>query len=480
MRIFVLGSVSAALVVVVALLALAIPKSAGLVDVTFDTTQGLLILDVQLFDGVEPELQPVAGVRIDGDIITAIYRDDIPEAEDAAVVIDGEGRVLMPALIDFHVHFGIADGAPPWATSATELPSLARQHETTLYAGITSVVAGSTNPLASFSRPPVLSPRVYAASRSVIAAEGHPGPMIREIVPWPFSEWTLNGLLFEAGPSGIVDAELQEAIQDGSHHVKIIFDDAIPWNSPRLTPEDVRLAIEIAHRNNKPAYVHVGDPEEAVVAAQAGADVLMHTPFAEAFTESQLEALVATGVPVVSTSQIWLWFARGMDKTPAFTPLETFLMAPHVRESFDVSWEETIRDYPAGAFGKSYMARIPGFDRQINSNVVAMHRAGVTILAGTDTGVPALTHGASLVYELERLQGLGLEPFEVLRSATSVPGGLLTEDDTVLGVIAPGARAELLLLQGNPLDDVRVLQHLDLVITQGKVLRRTPPLVRTP
>jgi len=88
----------------------------------------------------------------------------------------------------------------------------------------------------------------------------------------------------------------------------------------------------------------------------------------------------------------------------------------------------------------------------------------------------------ALVFELERLQGFGMAPVDVLRAATSVPGRLLDRDPARqggrLGTVSVGAPAELILLPGNPLEDVRTLQQLDLVFSGGRVFERVIPLAR--
>lgn len=454
---------------------LAVPKSAGLVEVLGSTDRGLLIRDVRLFDGVAADLEPVLAVRIDGERITAIYRDVVP-ADDGAFVIEGQGRVLMPALIDFHVHFGMSDGMPSWAAVTPSLPDLSRQHEAMLYAGVTTVVEGSINPMTPFVRPPLFSPRIFQTGRQIAATGGHPVPMLREIVPWPISEWFISRLVLESSPVSQSVSEIEEIARSDADFIKVIFDDSIPWESARLTPDDVAQVVGIGRAHDKPVFVHVGDPNEAVNAVSAGAKVLMHTPYVGTFSSSQLNRLSNYQVPIVTTSQIWLWLARGTSDAPSFTDLETFLMPDEVGETFRTPRDEILQNYSSEHFDRAYIGRIPQFDSMLMSNIVALHQAGVPLIAGTDTGVPGLTYGASLVFELQRLQNMGLPPADVLRAATSVPGKLLGSEAVPLGVVVPGALAELLLLSGNPLDDVSVLEDLDLIITQGKILSRTLPL----
>lgn len=95
--------------------------------------------------------------------------------------------------------------------------------------------------------------------------------------------------------------------------------------------------------------------------------------------------------------------------------------------------------------------------------VTALHEAGVTILAGTDAvmtpGMPVqLPHGESLHQELELLVAAGLSPVAALRAATSGPAGVFGLGDR--GAVRPGLRADLVLLDGDPLTDIRATRRI--------------------
>ncbi len=98
-----------------------------------------------------------------------------------------------------------------------------------------------------------------------------------------------------------------------------------------------------------------------------------------------------------------------------------------------------------------------------------MNRAGVPILAGTDTGDSGTVPGVELHKELELLVDAGLTPAEALRAATLTPARLMRKDDT-LGAIKPGAYADLVLLSANPLTDIRNLRKISAVMVSGKYL----------
>src|SRR5262249_6895262 len=101
-----------------------------------------------------------------------------------------------------------------------------------------------------------------------------------------------------------------------------------------------------------------------------------------------------------------------------------------------------------------------------------LHRNGVPIMAGTDAmGLPLVPPGSSLHRELQLLSASGLSPYEVIRSATVVPASFLGRTKE-FGKIAVGQRADLLLVAGNPLEDLAVLKRPVGVMARGRWLPR--------
>jgi len=104
-------------------------------------------------------------------------------------------------------------------------------------------------------------------------------------------------------------------------------------------------------------------------------------------------------------------------------------------------------------------------------NVRLFNKAGVVLLAGTDVGVPLQVPGISLHVELERLVEAGLTPLEALQTATVNPARVLGKADS-LGTIEPGRLADLVLVDANPLEDIRNTQRIRAVVADGQLYRR--------
>jgi hypothetical protein len=114
------------------------------------------------------------------------------------------------------------------------------------------------------------------------------------------------------------------------------------------------------------------------------------------------------------------------------------------------------------------------FDMLVRVSML-MHRAGVTILAGTGAGQGGIAPGETLHRELELLVAAGLTPAEALRTATLAPARYLGAT-TSLGAIEPGKIADLVLLDANPLADIRNTRKIAGVISGGKYLPSTAPV----
>lgn len=126
-------------------------------------------------------------------------------------------------------------------------------------------------------------------------------------------------------------------------------------------------------------------------------------------------------------------------------------------------WWETYRR-PAPARARDRRERFLELQRRLTR---ALHEAGVPILAGTDAPYPLLVPGFSLLDELEALTLAGLSPFEALAAATVNASECLAMGDR-FGVVAPGARADLVLLDGNPLEDLSTLRRPRGLVLRGR------------
>jgi imidazolonepropionase-like amidohydrolase len=138
-----------------------------------------------------------------------------------------------------------------------------------------------------------------------------------------------------------------------------------------------------------------------------------------------------------------------------------------VPEEIRRNWEERFASEAIREF-QSILRSIVPLELE---NIRLLNEAGVLLLAATDVGVPLQVPGISLHVELERLVEAGLTPLQALQAATLNPARVLGIADG-LGTIAPAKLADMVLLDANPLKDIRNTQKIRAVIADGRLYRR--------
>jgi imidazolonepropionase-like amidohydrolase len=438
--------------------------------------QPTLITSVRIFDGKSNTLSPPSDVLLEGGRIAAIAPAGAlsdPRAA-AAQKVDGAGRTLLPGLIDCHVHLGGGDGTPPWDSA---VPNVDAQAAALVYAGVTTVLAASRDTdfgdlRARIARGALAGPRIIASSRAVTAVGGHPIPFFKALLPWPISSMIVKQRTAQV--DGVADAKaaVGRALEDGeadqTRFVKFMYD-AIPPGSPRLDKAMLAAAIAEVKARGLRASVHVGSPQDALDAVDAGAALLMHPPHQVELTDAQTALLVKSGVPMVTTARIFTILDQALKKTLRFSPLEKEVMPPGTEASF----ANAPAHYEVPGFPKSFLDDLGEQDRVAQVNLRKLAAAGARLVAGTDSGLAAAFHGAALHRELQALVALGISPAQALRMATSEAAAVLDEKADY-GVVEPGKRADLVLVDGDPLADIAATERITAVWQDGLRVERRP------
>ena len=336
------------------------------------------LTNVRVFDG--QQVRPPATVVIEGDLIGADPA--------GATVLDGDGGVLLPGLIDAHVH----------VRDRGTLERLARF-------GVTSVLdmANPSPALDSLRSVPGITALRSAGIPALAPGSLHARMLVTD------ERAQLKG----ADQAGQFVAD---RVAEGADYIKIVI------GSPGADHDQatVDALVAAAHEHGKQVVAHASSYAAVAKAQQAGVDVLTHVPLDRALDEADA-ALMAAG---------------GRILIPTLTMMETLVSR-------------------LGLPGASYPAA--------RASVAAAYRAGVPVLAGTDAnadaGSPAaVSHGDSLHHELELLVDAGLTSLDALRAATVLPARYFALEDR--GVIEPGRRADLVLIDGDPLQDIRATRSL--------------------
>ena len=332
----------------------------------------------------------------------------IGAARRGARVIDGEGGVLLPGLIDAHVHLHgrhtLEQLASFGVTTALDMacapPELVNSLRTV--PGLTDIRSAGT---------PAIAP-------------GSPHSHIPVVGP--------RGLITGADQARQFVAD---RVAEGSDYIKIIVGNPAPSHDQATL--DALAAAARAH--GKLSVAHASSQAAVEMAQRAGVSVLTHVPLDQALDKAAAADAVAAGRVLIPT----LAMMEGI-----------------------VQQSAPDRDYAAA-----------------RASVTVMYRAGVPILAGTDAnaeaGGPAMiSHGSSLHHELELLVEAGLTVVDALRAATSRPARYFGLADR--GVIEPGRRADLVLIDGDPLRDITATRSIRRVWCGGTEVQPSRPLVQEP
>lgn len=431
-----------------------------------------LFAGVSVFDGLH-ERPFLADVLVRDGRIAAVERPGgIALAEGRPLErVPGERKTLLPGLVDCHVHLGGGDGTPPWDS---KVPNVEAQAAALLYAGVTTVLTASRDAdFAALARRieagEVAGPRLFPTSRALTAEGGHPVPMFKALLPWPVSSLVVRQRVRQLATEEDARAAVDEAAAEGSRFVKAMYDD-IPPGSPHLARAVLAAAAARAKEKGLQLVVHVGAPEEAVEAAEAGAALLMHVPWEAPLAPAQVARLKELGVPLVTTSRVPEVLLQATRKDPPLSALEREVMPP----GLDQAYARRPDGYEVPGFPPAFFAALPQQQAALAANLRALEAAGVPLLAGTDSGLPLMLHGAALHRELQSLVAAGIAPWRALRMATADAARFLAGPGADFGAIVPGARADLLLVEGDPLAGIAATERIAGVWQDGRRLRRSP------
>ena len=389
--------------------------------------QRIVFENVRLFDG--ESVHPAVDVLVEGETIAAVGRD-LPIPSDTEVVA-GHGKTLLPGLIDAHTH--------TWGDAL----------ERALQFGVTTEIDMFTDATAA-AEARAQQQRGEARGRADLVSAG-------TLVTAPGGHGTQYGLNIPTleNPAQAADFVAQR-LAEGSDFIKVVYDGA-GGHWPTIDVETLGTVITAAHDQGAVAVVHVSDLEAARTAIELGADGLVHV-WSDRPADGEVLALAAErGAFVIPTLSV----VATMAGTPNATALDQDpALAPYITPAETGTLTQTFPGLPIRDERLEVARRA----------TAALAKAGVPILAGTDAPNPGTSHGASLHGELEMLVKAGLTPTAALTAATSAPARAFGLEDR--GRVAPGLRADLVLVDGDPTQDVRRTRHIAGIWKAGRAVER--------
>ena len=381
-------------------------------------------VNARIFDGVRSEYLDDSVVVVEADRIVSVERKRGPSTD--GDVVDVGGKTLMPGLIDAHCHvlgasLKITDVETQPLTYVASYAAKMLGHA--LDCGFTTVrdVGGGDAGIAKAVEDRLIrGPRVYFAGRALSMTGGHGD--FRD----PFHEVGGCGCSGSGRVALVVDGEdavraaAREELRRGAHCIKIMLSGGVlsptdPIWMDQFTDVEVVAAVEEAARRRKYVAAHCHPPSSIERAARLGVRTIEHATLID---ESSAEAVKAAGAYVVPTSVI-------------------------VRALLD--------DAKAGRLPAWMSAKLAEVSDQSLRGLELMTRQGLKIGFGTDLLGHLHTHQTREFCIRREVQ----PAVDILRSATSVNAEILMEP--LLGKIQPGCRADILIVDGDPLANIEIL-----------------------
>jgi imidazolonepropionase-like amidohydrolase len=396
---------------------------------------------------------------VDGNTVSRVGRKGEFALPEGGRRIDVNGKTIMPALVSAHVHPGFQRGLSYSAqnfTRDTVMDDLNRA----LYSGISTVMSLGVEKgdvlydiRAAQAEGRLGGARLLLAGRGIGAPNAGPGAAVFANIAYAITteEQALDAV-----------HELASRHVDG---IKIWVDDR-GGRAPSLPLKLSRTVIDEGHRLGFKVSAHIYYHKDAVELAAAGIDNFAHLVRDTVMSDELIATMAEKGIYVMpnlgfperSTHiAVPAWFDEpGLTRLLADT--EPADVIAHMRASF------TSRD-------EATAARAAAIYANLQKSVAKLAAAHARIILGSDTGLEDHPFGFAEHLELQLMAEAGMTPAEVVVAATSRPAAFLGLGDR--GVIAPDRRADLLVLDANPLDDIRNTRRIAALYIAGKEVDRT-------
>ena len=421
----------------------------------------VLIKNVRIFNGTDEKLVE-GNVLVENNLIKTISTKPI-KADAKATVIDGGGRTLMPGLIEAHAHLSLHGDLFQvrndfnWmyvgAKSGAEAGRMLMRGFTTARDAAGPVIGLRK----AIDAGHVDGPRIYAAGPGLSQTGGHfdirglNEPNYYFLGVPDAKQWMEYGYLADGVPE--VQKAAREIFRKGASHIKIMAGGGVatvydPLDGLQFTPEEIRAIVVEAEKVGSYVMAHIYTPEAITIALNAGVKCIDHGMLIDEKAMKLLKKKDAFLVPSLAVG--------------LFTP-----------EELSYAWptKET----------KAKGARIiAGMENEVR--LAKKHK--VKIGFGTDAFGPSRNEFAMQSLEFKaRLKYF--TPVEILRQATSINAAIVAMSGPMmnpylegpLGVIQEGAYADILLVDGNPLEDILLLgdpeKNLRVIMKDGKIYKNT-------
>jgi imidazolonepropionase-like amidohydrolase len=441
----------------------------------FEQSRTLLIRGARIFVGDGRVIESGA-VLVKNGKIERVYEGEAPDPKELrAEAVEAAGKTMLPGLIDVHVHLSSPGGFPQSAEAYVNSKTMPRALAAYLYSGITAVKSVG-DPLDDILKTRALvnsgerlGAELFAVGPMFTAPGGHGTEYLRYV---PEASRKAAEQQVVRTPATAEEARQQvDALQKiGVDGIKAILEAGQNgFVFERMDIAIFRAVAAEARAKALPIVVHTGDSRDVADALNAGVDGIEHGSSRDEIPVALFNQMKAAGVSYDPTMSAWEGFTDAANGSlePLERPLVLQVAPPGLIDS-----SKKFLQSPGGMKMRESLKKY-GIDMDIaKRNLVAAWQAGVTLVTGSDAGNPLVLHGPTIEREVELWVEAGLPPAVALQAATYNAARLLRVADRV-GLIQAGRQANLLLVDGNPLKDIKQIESVQAVFLKGGRVSRS-------
>ena len=416
-------------------------------------TKAIVLKGARLIDGTGRPSVENSVLVIEGKQIVAVGKSGAVSIPKDAVVQDVTGKTIMPALINLHGHLGLSNNGADSAAGHYTEENVAKQLDKYLSYGVATVASFGQDEDLIFSiradqrSGKIGGARLFAAGRGFLEP-GKANPADHRYRPPTTDE---------------ARADIRELAANHPDYVKMWVDDGL-GHGTKMKPEIYRAIIDEAHKNHIRVFAHeyyLGDAKSLLA---AGVDGFAHSIRDQPVDNELITAMKARGVfliPTLVRDEVLFAYADNLKwvDDPFFQAgLEPgalgFIRNPQYVEK--IRQDPDIAKYREGL-------------EMAKKNLKRLSDAGVKIAFGTDSGIPTRFPGYLEHRELQLMVEAGLTPMQAIAAATNTNAEILGGAKQ-FGTLQAGHAAEFMVLDANPLDDIRNTEKLSAVWQAGKTV----------
>ncbi len=419
--------------------------------------QVTVLKNIDLIDGSGAAPKRGVSILISGGRIRDIRPTDQLKASSGASVVDLSGKTVMPGIINLHGHVGLVKGLTQARENYTR-DNIEAHLSTYASYGVTSVVS-----MGSDIEPELIlrirdaqrdgrinGARVYTAGRGFTAQGGYPA-----VLPGN------KGVPFEVSTVAQARAYVDQLAKMRVDLVKMWVDDEL-GRYQKLAPEVYTAIIDQADKHKLKAAAHLFYLADAKSLLDAGLDAMAHSVRDKEVDDELIAKLKrnnATAIATLTREQSVFVYA---DSPP-------WLDDPFFKRGVSPETVTTLKSeaYRNKVAGNPDAAKFRDFFQTASRNLKKLSDAGVRIGFGTDTGPPGRILGFFEHWEMELMAQAGLTPMQVIQTASKNAAEYLGVSKD-FGTLEKGKYADLIVLDKNPLDDIRNTRSIQAVYIGGQ------------